>query len=393
MKRRLFSLLLAVCLLAGLLPAAAYAADVSSADRSAIDNLLSWYAWYGADYNCTAAAASYGGSWHGNLLMGVVCHPECVNFRLYPVTFRKNWSGRDPQGRWNSYSAIRASEAEWILRNIFHCTQTNIARMRSALSAYRHVYYQDGYYYAQLLGVGDGFFTKNMRVYSYGKLWLIQYQLYADPSNSYLYTRYAVVGKSSVDGKDYWTLYYLDEEAPSDTGFLDVDDDAYYASGVSWALDNEITNGVSDYGFAPDQACTRAQAVTFLWRTAGCPAPNSTQCPFTDVSPGAYYYPAMLWAVEKGITNGMTETTFVPDAPCTRAQIVTFLYRAAGSPPVGNGGGSFFDVPRDSYYYGPVLWALANAITQGTEPGRFSPNDKCTRGQIVTFLRRFVFNT
>ncbi len=392
MKRRVFAMLLTACLLIGLLPSGASAAELSSADREDIDRLLSVYEWYGENYNCTNAAAVTAKSFHRNLLEAVVVHPSCVYFADYPVTFTEDWRGTDPRGRWKGYSEISAADTDWILKNLFHCTDRDIAVMRNYLSSSEYAYYQNGRYYAFLGGVGGGFYTKNMQVYSYGNLVLVRFDMYNIYGDEFMYRKYAVVGKSTVSGKDYWTLYYLGEKRPSDTGFLDVNDDAFYAPSVAWAVRTGVTTGVNDYSFAPDRSCTRAQAVTLLWRAAGAPAPKSTRCPFTDVSPDAYYYRAMLWAVENGITNGTGRTAFSPNAPCTRAQIVTFLYRAAGSPPVGDGGGNFFDVPRSSYYYHSVLWALANAITQGTDGSHFSPNQTCTRAQMVTFLYRFDAN-
>lgn len=169
--------------------------------------------------------------------------------------------------------------------------------------------------------------------------------------------------------------------------FVDVSDDAYYYDAVLWAVDQDVTSGTSATTFNPDGICTRAQAVTFLWRADGQPEPTSAACPFTDVSASAYYYKAVLWAVEKGITNGTTDTTFSPDATCSRGQIVTFLYRAAGSPSVGTAGG-FTDVAGDAYYADAVAWAVSENITNGTTDTTFSPDADCTRAQIVTFLWR-----
>ena len=134
-------------------------------------------------------------------------------------------------------------------------------------------------------------------------------------------------------------------------------------------------------------ACTRAQAVTFLWRAFGCPAPKSTSSRFADVRAGDYYHDAVLWATEKGITNGTSETTFSPDAPCTRAQIVTFLWRAEGTP-AARGAVRFADVPADAWYYNAVRWAVSRGVTNGTGANAFSPDAPCTRAQIVTFLYR-----
>ena len=169
--------------------------------------------------------------------------------------------------------------------------------------------------------------------------------------------------------------------------FTDVNDDAYYKDAVIWAVENGITKGISGTMFSPDAACTRAQAVTFLWRAAGSPSPKSGAMPFGDVAADAYYHDAVLWAVENGITKGTSDTTFSPDSKCTRAQIVTFLWRAQKSPAVASVN-VFTDVAADAYYADAVNWAVVNGITSGTSAATFSPNADCTRAQIVTFLYR-----
>ena len=169
--------------------------------------------------------------------------------------------------------------------------------------------------------------------------------------------------------------------------FIDVAADAYYRNAVDWAVSNGITDGVTATTFAPDAACTRAQAVTFLWRAAGSPAPKSSVMPFTDVAADAYYRDAVLWAVENGITDGTSATTFSPNATCTRAQIVTFLWRSEKSSAAGTVS-AFTDVAADDYCAGAVAWAVENGITDGTSATTFSPNAACTRAQIVTFLFR-----
>jgi len=169
--------------------------------------------------------------------------------------------------------------------------------------------------------------------------------------------------------------------------FIDVDADAYYAEAVLWAVEKGITTGTSDITFSPNATCTRAQAVTFLWRAAGSPAPKSTEMPFDDVDEDAYYAKAILWAVEKGITNGTSDTTFSPNAECTRAQIVTFLYRSQKSPDAASKN-PFTDVDENAYYAEAVLWAVDNKITKGATVTTFAPGAECTRAQIVTFLYR-----
>ena len=169
------------------------------------------------------------------------------------------------------------------------------------------------------------------------------------------------------------------------TSFADVPANAYFADAVKWAVDKGITNGLSDTMFGPYESCTRAQIVTFLWRAAGSPEPKTVSS-FTDVPASAYYAKAVAWAVENGITNGMTATMFAPDATCTRGQSVTFLYRALKG--TASGSANFTDVKSDAFYADAINWAVANNVTNGTSNTTFSPNADCTRAEIVTFLYR-----
>ena len=161
----------------------------------------------------------------------------------------------------------------------------------------------------------------------------------------------------------------------------------FYYNAVLWAVENGITTGKTSTTFAPGVGCTRSQIVTFLWRANGSPEPVTQKNPFTDVSEGAHYYKAVLWAVENGITTGKTSTTFAPNAGCTRAQVVTFLWRESGKPKatIEN---PFSDVPEGSFYREAVLWAVENKITLGKTSTSFEPDSACTRGQVVTFLYR-----
>ena len=169
--------------------------------------------------------------------------------------------------------------------------------------------------------------------------------------------------------------------------FVDVSASDYYYDAVLWAVGKGITGGTSATTFDPSGNCTRAQAVTFLWRAAGSPAPKTKVMPFTDVPAGSYYHDAVLWAMEQGITKGTSDTAFSPNATCTRAQIVTFLWRANGSPAV-SGSAAFTDVAADAYYAAAVAWAEKNGVTGGIGGGLFGSGNTCTRAQIVTFLYR-----
>ena len=177
------------------------------------------------------------------------------------------------------------------------------------------------------------------------------------------------------------------ETQPSQKGFNDVKPGDYFYDAVNWAVEKGITTGTSATTFSPNASCTRAQIVTFLWRASGSPEPKTASNPFTDVATNAYYCKAVLWAVENGITTGTSATTFSPDAPCTRAQGVTFLWRANGSK-AASAATSFTDVASDAYYAPAVAWAAEQNVTGGVGNGLFSPDTTCTRAQIVSMLYR-----
>ena len=189
-----------------------------------------------------------------------------------------------------------------------------------------------------------------------------------------------------TDNGDYVISPKHDDSADSSLG--DVSSDSYYYDAVLWALKNGITSGAGDALFLPNAGCTRAQIVTFLWRAIGSPTADGIDNPFRDVSANAYYYDAVRWAVSSGLVQGMTPTEFAPDKLCTRGQIVTLLHRYDGSPAV-IGANPFRDVAAGSYCERAVVWAVQQGITEGTSATTFAPNATCTRGQIVTFLYRY----
>ncbi len=177
-------------------------------------------------------------------------------------------------------------------------------------------------------------------------------------------------------------------DAVRENPFTDVPEDSFYIDPVLWALEKGITTGASDTTFNPDGYCLRAQVVTFLWRAEGCPEPTTTENPFCDVSEGDWYYKAVLWAVEKGITNGTSTTEFSPTKECNRAQVVTFLHRAMGSPEVTSAENPFSDVDASAWYGAPIAWAVEKGITNGMGDGTFGIDRECNRAQVVTFLYR-----
>ncbi|MBQ3256416.1 MAG: leucine-rich repeat protein [Oscillospiraceae bacterium] len=172
--------------------------------------------------------------------------------------------------------------------------------------------------------------------------------------------------------------------------FTDVVSGDWFYAPVMWAVQNNVTGGTSATTFSPNNSCTRAQVVTFLWAANGKPEPKDADNPFTDVSEADWYFKAVMWAVENGVTGGTSANTFSPDNPCTRAQVVTFLYAAQGKPPVQAIVNEFEDVPGTAWYLMPVLWAKQNEVTGGVAPGMFGPDQTCTRAQIATFLYKAI---
>lgn len=179
------------------------------------------------------------------------------------------------------------------------------------------------------------------------------------------------------------------EEPSKEIIFVDVPSNAYYYDAVVWAAKEGITDGTSDTTFSPDWGCTRAQMVTFLWRANGCPEPSQTECVFEDVDLSSYYGKAVLWAIEQGITDGTSETTFSPEMVCSRAHMATFLFRMSKGNALGSGH-PFVDVPANEYFSEPVQWAYENKITDGTSDNTYSPHNSCSRAQMVVFLFRLL---
>ena len=218
------------------------------------------------------------------------------------------------------------------------------------------------------------------------------------PDKGYAVAKVLVDGKSVGAVKSYTfknvtkdhtieAIFMKSNGNPQTGVFVDVATGSYYEDAVDWAVENGITQGTDDTHFAPDGICTRAQAVAFLWRAAGSPKPETCTMPFADVPAGSYYYDAVLWAVENGIAKGTSDTTFSPNMTCSRAQIVTFLWRSEKSPAAGTAN-PFADVKSTAYYADAVLWAVKENIAKGTTNTTFSPDADCTRAQIVTFLWR-----
>ncbi len=232
--------------------------------------------------------------------------------------------------------------------------------------------------YEKLLSVPD----TSKGAYLAGYLWCHSYEIPAKKET-------VAVSRGNFARYTYWPKY-SGELLPSETvvnPFMDVTKGDFYYEPVLWAADAGITDGITPELFAPMSVCTRAEVVTFLWRAEGCPEASVESVDFVDINPEDFYYEALLWASEAGIVNGMDPTHFVPFGQVTRGQVVTYLHRAMGEPEYRTKN-PFTDIWEDSYDYAPILWALEDGVTTGITSSTFLPNQTCTRGEIVTFLYR-----
>lgn len=396
MKKRIFALVLSLALSLGCLTGIASASAVTrgSAEYTALENFLAQLGWWrgSSSYDSEKATANcpveYGAK---NILEAMLSAGSgyCYNDALYPGEARAElWYTKDPLGKWESHWKTNAEKVDWILQNIFNCSDSAIATLKSSvLSGSQTIYAQDGYYYSQIGGVGGGYTASITDLTASGSKYLVTYNLksmYETASQP----RYAVVEQKSISGKNYWSLYYntalQNGQSPAKTGgFLDVEQTAYYCGPVLWAVENGITAGTGTTTFSPNVTCTNGQILTFLWRANGEPEPTITN-PFSDISVSDYYYKAALWASAHGLVSG---TIFDADVPCTRAMTVTYLWQLSGSPAVGSS--TFSDTPVNADYAQAIAWAVSQGITSGTGNNQFSPGATCTRGQIVTFLYRY----
>ncbi len=381
---------------------------ISADERLALEDFLLDFSPYSSEYDCRNTAP---GKPNADILDYVI-GPFDMADPAYPGEYRQRAWAPDPKNRWDAYAKYSEEQTNWILKEILNCTDADIADMKSRLIAasdqkdsrgyYPNPYYLDGYYYRFLGGVGWDSIDRVMDVRFDGTYYMVEYMDREHLGDFDGKTRCAVLKLKTINGKKYWSLYYDGRDFPANmdfsgpqesapdplTGFVDTPKTAFYYDAVLWAVENDVTNGIDKTHFGPNVGCTRGQVVTFLWRAAGCPKPKNASNPFRDVKKGAFYYNAVLWAVEQGITKGMSADRFAPDATCTRGQIVTFLWRAKDSSRAVTVKNPFGDVSKTGFYYPAMLWAVENGVTTGMSNTIFAPDATCTRGQVVTFLYR-----
>lgn len=399
MKKRILCLVLSMALCLGCLTGVASASTSTvtrgTAEYTALENFLAQLGWwrgsssYDSEKAATNSPVEYGAK---NILEAMLTAGSgyCYNDTLYPGEAREElWYEKDPLGKWESHWKTNAEKVDWILQNIFNCSDSAIATLKSSvLSGSQTIYARGGYYYSQIGGVGGGYTASITDIQPSGGKYLVTYNLksmYETTSQP----RYAVVEQKNIGGKNYWSLYYntalqAGQNPVKTGGFFDVKSDAYYCGPVLWAVERGITAGTGLTTFSPDATCTKGQILTFLWRAKGQPEPSIAN-PFRDITSSDYYYKAAVWAAEHGLVSG---TAFNAAEPCTRAMTATYLWKLAGSPPAA--GSSFSDVPASADYAEAVAWAVSQGITSGTGNNQFSPSATCTRGQIVTFLYRYI---
>lgn len=432
MKKKIVALFLALCLCASLLPTPVLAVEdvtLGPGEQEELVNFLSRFcAWSGDYYSADRSFPSgelkrepedsdysNGKAYElPNYLFDNVFEELlkpfsyfCYDSTIYPGEKRTEfWGERDPLGKWNSYVKTNAQTLDWILENIFNCPKTTIEKLKASaltvptdsranlsVGGYNyfgdgaHFYYLDGYYYSELNGAGNSSGRLSIDgVRKMGTQYMVSFS-YRDEYDDAPFVLYALVARKTIGAQGYWSLYYLNSTADledpfNNGGFFDVHTVDYYHQPILWAVEKGITYGTSWSDFSPEATCTKAQILTFLWRANGQPEPTVSGNPFVDVNSSDYYYKAALWAAEKGM---ITSTTVRANDPCTRAMVVNYLWRLTGKPAVS--GSSFTDIPAGEDAQA-VAWAVSKGITNGTGNGKFSPNNICTRGQIVTFLYR-----
>lgn len=393
-EEKMLSALLILCMLVTFLPVTAGAASLKagSADYESLRNFLGQFAWCGlSSYDAQNAARSTPSHEYSskNILEAVIGNASCCNFSLYPVQQPEDfWGKPDPLGKWEEHRKSDAAGVDWILKNIFNCSDADISAMRDSLASSRDYYYRNNSYYTNIGGMGGGFVVRLLDMEQNGQ----RYHVYYSVASSYTpdrvdYSRYAVVEQKTVGGKKYWTLHAYSDQPITDNSsmapgeFRDVKEGDYFYDAVRWAVDQELATGTGGGMFSPGKACTVAEALTMLWRANGSPLVDDYTI-FSNMS-GQYYFTAARWAVKRGL---ISRTGFTPSAPCTRSMFVKYLWTLAGEPVSRTY--SFSDVPAGADYAKAVSWAVGSGIAAGTSSTAFSPNGACTRAQIVTLLWR-----
>ncbi len=402
--KKVLSFLLALCLLCSLtLTASAATRDVSTLDGFLSKLILSGYFY---DYDCDTIneKEASGVINYYTAVMKVFSSPSCIDMDAYDMA--KNHYGLRFANEGN-YRTLPLTDAKWLYQNIFNwsdATWENMLAYAQSRGGYldsgrQYVYIKNGKLYC--MGADRGDWPNRLETLAKRQNgnrievvlnWYTTEDYYGTP-NMLKNRIYAEVEQKDIGGKNYWTVYRTKKLGTSENplavgGFDDVVSTDYYADPVVWAVGNGITNGVAPRQFNPKGACTRGHIVTFLWRACGSPEPETAASSFSDVQDtNQYYYKAVLWASENGITSGTGDGKFSPNKTCTRDQAVTFLWRSQGEPEAAPSS-AFTDVKAGSFYEDAVNWAVANGVTSGTGSGKFSPGKTCTRGDIVTFLYR-----
>ena len=414
MKKRIMGVVLA-CLM--MLPLATFQVGASSEDAKTVSidslpqkteliTLLNWMGVYvdmGNWHDCKTITSG-----NDNIFELVMWLSMENHWNIYPGTNHDfEYGQKDPLNRFSNYGYyIKCSKAkiDWILTNILNCSVSDLNILRSRWEKQTHYnnyvlnlnyrlpnygYEYEGYYYSipsdDLGNFGWMYVYLESAKYD-GRYYYVDFD--AEVEGDTLFHYYATLDLKSIDGKKYWTIYAIDPNQfisfSSVGGFYDVQERDWFADPVQWAVENKITNGTDSNHFSPNATCTTAQILTFLWRAAGSPEPGIPN-PFTDVKSSDYFYKAAVWAAEKGLVSG---SKFNGSTPCTRSATVTYLWKLSGSP-IG-GTNTFHDVSSSAPYSQAVAWAVDKGVTSGTGNNKFSPDETCTRGQIVTFLYRWT---
>lgn len=409
---KLASILLALCLCANLIPLTAHAAgSVIPEDAPEYEELRLFLQQFHVSWGNQTYDSRNISMQEKNILQALLFTAPCyvgptISMDMFHA--EEDSGKNDPLGKWGAYmySKWNGSQVEWVLENVFNCSPADISNLQSALSkSTQGEYYSNGYYYSPAYGIGGIFGMAVITdITPYENYYFVTYELRNDPdwadndANMVQGRFFAVVERKTVNGKGYWSLYYhralangetlnlptssVDIPPASIENFTDVKSSDYFYNAAHWGVEQGIIYGTATDTFSPNDTCTKAQILTFLWRASGSPEPSISN-PYSDVYGGSYYYKAALWASKEHL---VPSGTFNADEPCTRGRTMDYLWKLAGSPVAT--GDTFSDVPYTSEYVRPVLWAVSVGITVGTGGTAFSPDAICTRAQIITFIYR-----
>ena len=390
----IISTVIATVLLLNSTAYASYSTDIVTDDgKQSLSTFLDTFVYsYGPDdYDSHEAAKSH-------ILDSMLWEGSCYKASWYPYSGEaQRWGVADPKNKWGDSGYAEAKQVDWVFKNIFNGTSADMVLQinNTAFEPNANRYFTGDVYYWCAGGLGDAYYARIRSYEKEGNLYFVKVELFDSLEDSSMGFYDVVVQQKKIDGKDYWSLYSY-KKSDSATSFkksdwfYDVPYSIWYHYPVKWATENGITQGRGSL-FVPDDTCSLQEILTFLWRAKGSPEPTVSN-PYSNLSSTQWYYKPMIWAYEQGLYKN--KDVFQGNGsekaiPCTRGMIIQMLWQLEGSPSVKTVQG-ISDVPPGSQYSPAVSWAMRNGVASGTSPSTFSPENPCTRAQTVTILYQYL---